>query len=162
MRQIRWLKFLKYYDFVLSYHSGKANVLVDMLSRKSLHMSMLMVRELGLIEQFRDMSLVCEKTHNNVKLGMLKLTTGILEEIRKGQKVNLGLIDLLVLINQGKIGDFTINENGVMSFRGGVCVPDVPELKKSILEESHRSGLSIHPSSIKMYKDLKELFWWPG
>ncbi|XP_050915449.1 uncharacterized protein LOC127130492 [Lathyrus oleraceus] len=120
MRQIRWLKFLKYYDFVLSYHSGKANVLVDMLSRKSLHMSMMMVRELGLIEQFRDMSLVCEETHNNVKLGMLKLTTGILEDIRKDQKVNLGLIDLLVIINQGKRGDFIINENGVMRFRGGI------------------------------------------
>lgn len=36
--------------------------MADALSRKSLHMSMLMVRELELIEQFRDMSLVCELT----------------------------------------------------------------------------------------------------
>lgn len=36
---------MKDYDFGLSYHHGKANVVVDALSRKSLHMSTLMVRE---------------------------------------------------------------------------------------------------------------------
>ena len=76
--------------------------MADALSRKSLYMSMLMVQELELIEKFRDMSLVCERTPNSVKLGMLKLTSGILEEIREGRKINLGLIYRLVLINQGK------------------------------------------------------------
>ncbi|MCI92457.1 hypothetical protein A2U01_0113753, partial [Trifolium medium] len=51
----------------------------------------------------------------------------------------------LVLINEGKEVDFKIDENGVIKYRGRVCVPDVPELKKMILEEGHRSGLSIHP-----------------
>lgn len=46
-------------------------------------MLMLMVRELELIEQFRDMSSVCEETLINLKLGMLKLTSGILDEIRE-------------------------------------------------------------------------------
>jgi len=44
MRQRRWLEFLKDYDFQLSYHQGKANVVADALSRKSLHMSALMVK----------------------------------------------------------------------------------------------------------------------
>ena len=43
-----------------------------------------------------------------------------------------------------------------------VCVPDIPELKKSILEEGHRSGLSIHPGATKMYQEWKKLFWWSG
>ncbi|XP_027186075.1 uncharacterized protein [Cicer arietinum] len=30
-----------------------------------------------------------------------------------------------------------------------------------ILEEGHRSRLSIHPGATKMYKDLKKIFWWP-
>ena len=58
-------------------------------------MSMLMVRELELVEQFRDLSLVCETTSDSVKLGMLKLTSGILEEIRTGQKSDVGLVDKL-------------------------------------------------------------------
>ena len=48
--QRRWLEFLKDYNFELSYHPGKANVMVDALSRKSLHMSLLMVREMDLLE----------------------------------------------------------------------------------------------------------------
>ena len=52
MRQRRWLEYLKDFDFQLSYHPGKANVAADALSRKSLHMSALMVKELELIEQF--------------------------------------------------------------------------------------------------------------
>lgn len=38
MRQVRWLEFLKDFDFGLNYHLGKANVVVDALSQKSLHM----------------------------------------------------------------------------------------------------------------------------
>ncbi|XP_050895763.1 uncharacterized protein LOC127102436 [Lathyrus oleraceus] len=153
---------LKDYDFELSCHPGKANVVADALSRKSLHMSMLMVRELELIKQFRDMSLVYEETPNSVKLGMMKLTSGILEEIRESQKSDLGLVDRLTLINQGSGGDFRVDENDVMRFRDRVCVLDVQEIKKSILEEGHRSGLSIHPDATKMDQDLKKLFWWPG
>lgn len=51
MRQRRLLEFLKDYDFRLSYHPGKAYVVVYVLSRKYLHMSPLMVKELDLLEQ---------------------------------------------------------------------------------------------------------------
>jgi len=47
-------------------------------------MSTLMVKELELIEQFRDQSLVSELMLDGVRLGMLKLTSNILEEIKKG------------------------------------------------------------------------------
>lgn len=84
MMQRRWLEFLKDYDFGLTYHSVKANMVAYAFSRKSLHMSTLMVRELKLIEKFKDLSLVCEITPGNVKLGMLKLTSIVLEEIKEG------------------------------------------------------------------------------
>ena len=35
MRQRRWMDFLEDYNFTLHYHPGKANVMVDALSRKS-------------------------------------------------------------------------------------------------------------------------------
>jgi len=37
-----------------------------------------------------------------VKLGMLKLTSNILEKIKEGKKVDMELVDRLVLVNQGK------------------------------------------------------------
>ncbi|WJX19257.1 hypothetical protein P8452_08970 [Trifolium repens] len=161
MRQRRWLEFLKDYDFELKYHPGKANVVADALSRKSLHMSSLMMKELDLIEEFRDLSLVCETTPRSVKLGMMKLTNDFLEDVKRGQKEDLSLVDRLTPKKQGEQVDFNIDEFGVIRFRGRVCVPDIPEIKKSILEEGHRSGLSIHPGATKMYQDLKKLFWWP-
>ena len=36
MRQRRWLELLKDYDCIILYHLGKANVVVDALSRKSI------------------------------------------------------------------------------------------------------------------------------
>jgi len=45
MRQRRWMEFLKDYDFGLSYHPGKANVVADALSRKSLYVATMMILE---------------------------------------------------------------------------------------------------------------------
>lgn len=151
MRQRRWLEFLKDYDFGLNYHLVKSNVVFYALSRKLLPMSMLMVRELELIEQFRDLILVCERTRNSMNLGMFKLTSGILKDIIEGQNIYLGFVDQLMSINQGQSGDLRIDENGVIRFRDRVCVSDAPELKKSILQEGYMSGLSINPSATKMY-----------
>jgi len=47
MRQHRWIEYLKDYDFEFLYHPGKANVVADTLSRKKMHMSCMMIKELG-------------------------------------------------------------------------------------------------------------------
>ncbi|MCI32449.1 hypothetical protein A2U01_0053663, partial [Trifolium medium] len=105
---------------------------------------------------FRDLSLVCERTTRSVKVGMLKLTNHFLEEIAEKQKVDKKLLKYKTLIEKGKETDIKIDEKGVMRCRGRVCVPGVPELKRMILEEGHRSNLK------RMYQDLKRMFWWPG
>ena len=47
------MKFLKDYNFELQYHPGKVNVVADALSRKSLHVSLLMIQEMNFLEKFR-------------------------------------------------------------------------------------------------------------
>ncbi|XP_052887982.1 uncharacterized protein LOC128296591 [Gossypium arboreum] len=36
------------------------------------------------------------------------------------------------------------------------------ELKELILQEAHDSSFALHPRGTKMYRDLWELYWWPG
>lgn len=70
-------------DFSLNYHLGEANIVADALSQKSLHMSTLMCKELDLIDKFKNLHLVCEMTTSSVRLGMLKMNSGFLKEIRE-------------------------------------------------------------------------------
>lgn len=151
MRQRKWLEFLKDYDFELSYHLGKANVVVNALSRKYLSISAFMVRELDLLEQFRDMSLVCEVTPKSVRLGMLKVVSGLVEEIRDYQKSNTFLLVHLEFITLDKQSSFILRANGVLRLQDRIYVPSILELRKMILEEGHMSSLSIYPGATKMY-----------
>ena len=45
LRQRRWVEYLKNYDFELAYHLGKANVVADVLSRRSYMASLIASRE---------------------------------------------------------------------------------------------------------------------
>ena len=60
MRQRRWMEFLKDYDFELLYHSEKANVVANALSKKTVHIAHFMIQEVELLEKFRDMKLQVE------------------------------------------------------------------------------------------------------
>ncbi|MCI82800.1 hypothetical protein A2U01_0104074, partial [Trifolium medium] len=72
-------------------------------------------------------------------------TNDFQEEVVEKQKTDAKLLKYKALIEQGKKVDIEVDINGVMRFRGRVCVPGVSELKRMILEEGHRSNLSIHP-----------------
>ncbi|XP_049405240.1 uncharacterized protein LOC125868691 [Solanum stenotomum] len=50
--------------------------------------------------------------------------------------------------------------DGVLRYQGRLCVPMVDGLQERIMEEAHSSRYSIHPSYTKMYRDLKEVYWW--
>jgi len=109
MRQRRWLELLKDYDFGFNYHPGKANVVADALSRKTLHMSAMMAKEFELLEQFRDLSLVCEMSPQSVKLGMLKITSEFLNSIKEAHKEDVKFVDLFIGENQTEVSDFKVD-----------------------------------------------------
>jgi len=47
-----------------------------------------------------------------------------------------------------------------MHFKERVCVPVDDELRRMILENGHKSHCSMRLCIFKMYKNLKEFFWW--
>ncbi|XP_071714570.1 uncharacterized protein [Rutidosis leptorrhynchoides] len=53
------------------------------------------------------------------------------------------------------------DSRGLKTYRERVWVPLLGGLWDLILNEAHKSRLSVHPGSTKMYHDLKVLYWWP-
>ena len=43
-----------------------------------------------------------------------------------------------------------------------LCVPDVGDVRREIMEEAHSSTYAMHPGSTKMYHTLNEHYWWKG
>ena len=39
-------------------------------------------------------------------------------------------------------------------------MPRVDDLTHTILVEAHSSRYSIHPGATKMYRDLRQYYWW--
>ena len=51
-----------------------------------------------------------------------------------------------------------VDEEGVLRLGTRLCVPDVNDLRKELLEEAHYSTYSVHPGSTKMYHTLKDTY----
>jgi hypothetical protein len=66
------------------------------------------------------------------------------------------------LIRDNKTSDFSEDWQGTLWLGRWICVPNLKHIKELILREAHGSAYSIHPSSTKMYKDLKTRYWWYG
>ena len=45
---------------------------------------------------------------------------------------------------------------------GHLYVPSVDDVRRWIFLEVHGARYSIHPGATKMYRDLREIYWWSG
>lgn len=57
---------------------------------------------------------------------------------------------------------FNISDDRVLRFKNRLCAPSDKEIKRLILDEAYKSLYIVHPSNTKMYRDLRESFWWCG
>ncbi|GJZ58399.1 putative reverse transcriptase domain-containing protein [Tanacetum coccineum] len=150
MRQRRWLELLSDYDCEIRYHSGKANVVADTLSRKELEPS-LRVRALVL----------------TIGLNLPKQIMDAQTEVRKLENIKNEDVGGM-LVENSKDPEKLRTENlepradGTLCFNGRSWLPCYGDLRTVIMYESYKSKYSIHPGSDKMYQDMKKLYWWPN
>jgi len=156
------MEFLKDYDFELLYHPGKANVVADASSRKTVHAAHLMIKEVELLEKFRDMMLQVELGSDSIRCSTLTISSDFLDLNKERQLLDASLSRVREQLGSDEARDFALGNDGILRFQGRICVPDDAEVKKFILEEGHKSRLSLYRSMTKMYQDLKETFWWQG
>ncbi|KAG8483077.1 hypothetical protein CXB51_022062 [Gossypium anomalum] len=137
------------YELIINYHPRKVNVVADALSRKSLF-------------ALRAMNTQLTMSSDGSVLAELKARPTFLQEIREAQK---GDKKLQVKRNQCESrieSNFSIGTDVCIMFNDRVCVPKDNKLIQRILREAHSGCLSVHPGSVKMYNDLKKMYWWSG
>jgi hypothetical protein len=143
---------IKYYDLGINYHPGKDNVVVDALSHKkycNATFTRRMQSELRREIKYLNLGMVSE-----AKVTM-EVEPTLEVEIREGQLEDAKLKEIRQLIRDNKTSDFSEDSQGTLWLGKQICVPNLKPIKESSLREAHDSAYSIHPSSTKMYKDLK-------
>jgi hypothetical protein len=98
----------------------------------------------------------------NTEVMEMEVGSSLLQEIRRGQSKDEEVQVIKCNIKEEKSPGFSKDDEGVLWYKGRICVPNVKELKEKILCEAHESAYSIHPGGNKMYHDLKATYWWYG
>ncbi|XP_028075715.1 uncharacterized protein LOC114277955 [Camellia sinensis] len=156
------MEFLEDYDFEIHYHPGKANVVTDALSRKSLStLANLTIREW---KMRRDVSEFDLQLHESSEQPILFNT--------------MAQPTLVVLVLEAQLGDPEVDvirkricqekeERGLKIYTDSsiryldqLFVPT--SMRNEVLRDFHHSHLAVHLGGTKMYHDLSQQFWWRG
>ena len=95
-------------------------------------------------------------------LAQFRVWSVYLDRVKAAQRRDPQLQKILFEVQRGQSRDFVIDSEGTLRLGTRLCVLDVDELRKEIMEEAYFSTYSIHPDSTKIYHDLKSTYWWNG
>ena len=155
---------IKDYELVIEYHPGKANVIVDVLSQKSsAFLAYIRTAYVPILMEMRTLGLDLSYDGYGALLASFVVRTSLVDQITGRQMQDEKLVIEIQKIMNGEISEgFNITQDGMLTLRGRICVPDVDDLRKLIMEEAHCSAYAMHPRSTKMYRTIKENYWWSG
>ncbi|RVW15017.1 Transposon Tf2-12 polyprotein [Vitis vinifera] len=150
-------------ELVAMYHLEKANVMADALSRKYVG-SLAAIRgcQRQLLEDLRSLQVHMKVLDSGALLVNFRVQLDLVGRIKALQNNDLNLVQLMKEVKSGSKLDFVLSNDGILRFRTRLCVPNDGDLKRKLLEEAHCSRLVIHPRGTKMYKDLRQNYWWSG
>jgi hypothetical protein len=128
MRQRRWLELIKDYDCEINYHHGKANVVVDALSKKStVELAILGISQPRLIKGLTGMGLEVVGEGMPVHLVNLMVQSKLLARIKAAQLEDPKCAKIKQLLAKGKAKEFCLKEDGLLTHFKQVCVPGIED-----------------------------------
>ena len=101
-------------------------------------------------------------TVDGALLAQLRVMLELKQMMIDAQKDDVKLKERVQLVSNGDKTDYFINDDGGLYYKSRLCVPNVQELKKKLMYESHNTVFTMHPGGNKMYQDLKQYYWWRG
>ena len=147
---------IKDYECTVEYHPGKANVVVDALSRRpESSLSHMRSGYLPPLVDLRALGVILEVEDSGALLATFHVRPLLVDQIRAGQLQDPQLLKLKEEIEKGRKTEFRIKDDGMIVKGQRMCVLEYGELKRDIMEEAHSSSYAMHPGSTKMYRTLK-------
>jgi hypothetical protein len=166
MRQRRWLELIESYDFQILYHPGKGNVVADALSRRHATGMLCAIRQYRDLQALSEYLITFNQEETCAYIGHIQVTPTLIQRVAQAQREDVEFKDILYKIFNGKLDEkteeYTFGSDGCLRYQGRIVVPQVPELRKSIMDEAHRSRYSIHPGGTKMYLGMRKMYKWDG
>nr|GFC55445.1 retrotransposon protein, putative, Ty3-gypsy subclass [Tanacetum cinerariifolium] len=138
---------------------GQANVVADTLSQKSGMIACFNFRILHDLERL-DVKR-CVRDSGGYWVSMRR-ESNLMLQIKEAQKDDDELWAIVQNVEDGKQTEFSVDDDGVVWFEDRLCVPSNQALREKVMTEAYSSPFTVHPGSTKMYKDLKQYFWWNG
>ena len=138
-RQEIWLEFLCEFDFEIKHIKGKENKVVDALSRKGreMHVSSISICQSELRQQIVN-HVAEDELYAQVKD---KLQQQSLEKKYEGYK---------------------LEEDGLLTYKNGIYIPNVAELRRVVMDEIHQAPYSGHPGYQKTIATARKQYFLPG
>ena len=106
------MELIKDYECVIDYHPGKANVVADALSRKS-------------IQTLQALNAHFSLSDYGIVVAELIARPSLLDQVVEAQKKDEKIAAIINQIGNGKETEFTVNENGVLYYRIEFVCPTV-------------------------------------
>jgi hypothetical protein len=125
------------YDFGISYIKGKENLVMDALSRRPRVFSLVPLK-VNLRERVLT-QLLGDRWY-------LKVTSNL----KNGRQLD------------PKYEGYSMEEDGLLRYRGRMYIPKSGDIRSIILKESHKALYCAHLGVKKMYADMRRLFFWVG
>ncbi|KAJ9544222.1 hypothetical protein OSB04_023929 [Centaurea solstitialis] len=121
-----------------------------------LDQKMLNMRQRRWVELLNDYD--CEIKYHPGKANVVADALSRKEKVKPSRARAMGMKETLHQLEKGLEEEL----DGIRYFKDKMWTPKVDQLRSTIMDEAHLTKYSLHLVSEKMYKGIKEHYWWPG